>query len=270
MGAEQYSASSVKRGHRMDTLIPEADLSRAVVRWDRQESGIVNAIRRELALGRVLAGQRLPHPQALAVRFDVDLGMIERVLTELHRLGMLVPGPAGEIVVKEPDANRTMLARELQSDPLALVRFTEYRAVLESGAAGLAAHRRTPSDLLAMAEAQRGIIESTDPVVARNADTAFHLAIAYATDNQVLVERIEDARMEVIGALDLMREGFIKVASYHGHEVIFRAIQAGNSNDAAEAMRLHIDTSRQEFQKRLEVGDIAVPAFPSGPPAPMR
>jgi DNA-binding FadR family transcriptional regulator len=246
----------------LDTYIPEADLSRAVVRWDRQESGIVNAIRRELALGRVLAGQRLPHPQQLAVRFGVDLGMIERVLTELHALGMLVPGPSGEIMLKEPDANRSMLAKELQADPLGLVRFTEYRAVLESGAAGLAAHRRTQDDLAAMAEAQRRIIESTDPTEARNADTAFHLAIAYAADNQVLVERIEDARMEVIGALDLMRMGFIKVASYHGHEVILRAIQSGNSHDATEAMRLHIDTSRQEFEKRLAIGDFeAAPTF---------
>lgn len=235
--------------------MPEADLTRAVVRWDRQESGIVNAIRRELALGRILAGQRLPHPQVLAGRFGVDLGMIERVLTELHANGMLVAGPGGEILLREPGADRTMLAKELQIDPLGLVRFTEYRAVLESGAAGLAAHRRTQDDLTAMDDAQRRIIESTDPIEARNADSAFHLAIAYAADNQVLVERIEDARMEVVGALDLMRMGFIKVASYHGHEVILRAIRAGNSHDAAEAMRLHIDTSRQEFQKRLELGD---------------
>jgi len=240
----------------MDTLIPEADLSRAVVRWDRQESGILNAIRRELALGRVLAGQRLPHPQQLATRFGVDLAMIERVLTELHGHGMLVPGPNGEIVLSEPAADRTLLAKELQADPLVLVRFTEYRAVLESGAAGLAAHRRTQDDLAAMAGAQRRILDSADPLEARNADTAFHLAIAYATDNQVLVEAIEDARMEVVGALDLMRMGFIKVASYHGHEVIYRAILAGNSHDAAEAMRLHIDTSRQEFQNRLDIGDI--------------
>ncbi|MBO9578840.1 MAG: FadR family transcriptional regulator [Microbacteriaceae bacterium] len=244
----------------MNVFIPEADLTRAVVRRDRHESGILNAIRRELALGRILAGQRLPRPEQLAARFAVDVGMIERVLTELHSHGMLVAGPSGEIVLREPDANRTLLAKELQTDPLALVRFTEYRAVLESGAAGLAAHRRTQADLGAMAAAQRGILEATDPVQARNADTAFHLAIAYATDNEVLIEHIEDARMEVIGALDLMRLGFIKVASYHGHEVIYRAILAGNSHDATEAMRLHIDTSRQEFQKRLDLGDIEVTA----------
>ncbi len=241
----------------MELVIPEADLSRAVVRWDRQEAGIVNAIRRELALGRVLAGQKLPAPQLLAQRFGVDTGMIERVLGELHAGGMLVPGPGGEIVLKDPEANRLLLAAELPRDPLGLVRVTEYRAVLESGAAGLAAHRRTQGDLDEMAQAQRRIMESSDPVEARNADTAFHLAIAYATDNQVLIEQIEDARMEIVGSLDLMRVGFIKVASYHGHEVIYRAIVAGNSHDAAESMRLHIDTSRQEFQKRLELGDIA-------------
>jgi len=240
----------------MDASIPEADLSRAVVRWERQEVGIVNAIRRELGLGRVLAGQRLPAPERLAARFGVDIGMIERVLGSLHAGGMLIPGPGGELMLQNPAPNRTLLADALQRDPLGIVHFTEYRAVLEAGAAGIAAHRRTDDDIAAMVRAQQRLVDSTDPIESRNADTAFHLAIAYATDNQVLVERIEDARMEVVGAVDLMRKGFIKVASYHGHEVILRAIRSGNSHEASEAMRLHIDTTRQEFQKQLEEGQL--------------
>lgn len=239
----------------MDASIPEADLSRAVVRWERQEVGIANAIRRELGLGRVLAGQRLPDVPALARRFGVDNAMIERVLTILYGDGMLVAGPGGELVLANPPANRALLAETIERDPMAIVHFTEYRAVLEAGAAGLAAHLRTDADLAEMVHAQQRLVDSADPIAARNADTAFHLAIAYATDNQVLVEAIEDARMRVVGAMDLMRKGFIKVASYHGHEVILRAIRAGNSHEAAEAMRLHIDTTRQEFQKELEDGD---------------
>jgi len=241
-------------------FIPEADLSRAVVRWDAQETGIVHAIRRELALGRILAGQRLPAPSALAQRFGVDLPMIERVLRMLHASSLLVPGPDGEIVLKDPEPNRALLAERILRDPMGLVRFTEYRAVIEAGAAGLAAHRRTDDDLALMVSSQQRLVEAGDPITARNADNAFHLAIAYASDNDVLVERIEDARMEVVGAVDLMRLDFIKASSYHGHEIIMRAIRAGNSHEASEAMRLHVDTTRQEFQRQLEVGELAMVA----------
>lgn len=234
----------------------EADLSGAVVRWAPHDTGIVNAIRRELALGRVLAGQRLPPVAAIAERFGVNEILIDRVLMQLHDAGMLDATPSGELLLRDPPSDRTLLKAELQSDPFGLVRFTEYRAVLEAGAAGLAAHRRTPEDLAEMAEAQRQLTEAQDPVASRNADTMFHLAVAHASDNEPLIEAIEDARMEVVGSLDLMKMGFIKVASYHGHEVILRAIRAGNSHDASEAMRLHIDTSRQEFQRRLDAGDV--------------
>ncbi len=240
----------------MSSDIPTADLSRAIVRWDPIEVGITNAIRRELGLGRILAGQRLPEVPALAARFGVDPSTIERVLHNLQHGAMLSPGPSGELLLRDPPSNRSLLPDRLQRDPLGTVHFTEYRAVIEGGAAGIAALRRTEDDIRAMEEAQQRLVDSPDQISARNADQAFHLAIAYATDNAPLIEAIEDARMEVVGAVDLMQRGFIKVASYHGHEVILRAIRAGNVHEAGEAMRLHIDTTRQEFLKQLDDDDI--------------
>jgi len=239
----------------------EADLSSAVVRWSPQVSGVVDAIRRELALGRIVAGQRLPSVPALMARFEVGERVIAHVIDDLERFGIVVRAADGAFVLQDPEPEQSLLRPDLRDDPAGAIRFTEYRAVVEAGAAGYAAIRRTDADLAAMADAQRRLAAADTNVASRNADTAFHVAVARASRNPLLVEAVEDARMEIIGAADLMRVPFVKDASFHGHEVIMRAIRAGTPVPAAEAMRLHIETTISVFKRMLaERGDRSLPA----------
>lgn len=230
-----------------------ADFSGVVVRKSPTHSSIADAIRRELLLGRVVAGQRLPRATELAETFEQDTADVLDALAELSRLGFLVPEGEG-LVLNEPEHTREFLRDRMRDNEEGVLYFTEFRAILESGAARLASLRRTPEDLVAMEAAQERLSQAATTVEARNADTAFHLAVAAASQNPDVVEAVERARMEIVGPLDLMHVQWIKEASYHGHQIILRAIREVRPDDAKEAMYNHIDTTRLEFQAELQTG----------------
>ncbi len=171
-----------------------------------------------------------------------------------------------------PSTTRPGIRARYAADDAAVLNFTEYRQVLEGGAAGFAAWRRTSDDLAAMEMAQVRLDASLSKHEARNADTAFHLAVAAAARNPDLFRAIEDVRMQIVGPLDLMRLEWIKEASFHGHQIILRAIKAGHREEAEEAMRNHVGASKSHYQQELDDTRIddsmprPVPPALSGPP----
>jgi len=230
-----------------------ADFSGVIVRRAPTYSAIANAIRRELLLGRAAAGERMPSLNELAIMLGQKRADVADALAELERLGFLVEED-GALVLHEPEHDRALLRDRLRHVESGELWFTEYRAIIESGAAALAALRRTPDDLVAMEEAQVLLQTAMTAIEARNADTAFHLAVAAACQNPEVLAAVEDARMEIAGPIDLMRVQWIKDASFHGHQIILRAIREVRPDDAKEAMWNHIDTTRQEFEVELRHG----------------
>jgi DNA-binding FadR family transcriptional regulator len=227
-----------------------ADFRGVVVRRAPTRSAVADAIRRELLLGRVAEGQRLPPVAELAATLGAEIEEVREGLAELRRLGFAV-GSGGRLVLREPAPDRELLRTAMGDDGQGVLWFTEFRAIIESGAASFAALRRTPQDLAAMEEAQVLLQTATTTIEARNADTAFHLAVAAAAQNPDVLSAVESVRLEIVGPLDLMRVQWIKDASYHGHQIILRAIREVRPDDAKEAMWNHIDTTRQEFEIEL-------------------
>jgi len=227
-----------------------ADFSGVVVRRAPTYSAIANAIRRQLLLGRMTPGQRMPDVATLAELLGKKQSHVAEAFAELQRLGFLVEED-GALVLREPEHDRALLWDRIRRVDSGELWFTEYRSIIESGAAGLAALRRTPEDLVALEEAQVLLQTAMTAVDARNADTAFHLAVAAASQNPEVLAAVEDARMEIVGPMDLMRVQWIKDASYHGHQIILRAIREVRPDDAREAMWHHIDTTRQAFEAEL-------------------
>jgi len=144
--------------------------------------------------GVYVPGDRLPSERELAEKMGVSRGSVREALSTLQAAGIVTTkNGAGTFVNDRPlskKAELKALANALSDEsPIDIL---EVREAIETKAAWLAAENRTDEDIENMRSAlieQRKIIEQQgDP---RPADMAFHLAVAEATHNPVLIEIVK-------------------------------------------------------------------------------
>jgi GntR family transcriptional repressor for pyruvate dehydrogenase complex len=215
--------------------------------------GVVDFLRREISLGRLLPGDKLPPERRLAEQLGVARETLRQALRVLEGSGQIVitRGTAGGTVVQGQTPNADFVLHELRARREGLLDLVEYRAEIESAAARLAAERRTEDDIRAMVGAQQALAEVSNKDESRRADTAFHLAVASASGNVHLAESIEDARAEMFYPVDLASFDFIRESSLHQHQVVLDAITAGDGALAAATMRQHIEHTREEMERLI-------------------
>jgi GntR family transcriptional regulator, transcriptional repressor for pyruvate dehydrogenase complex len=118
----------------------------------------------------------------------------------------------------------------------------EIRRILEVESAGLAALRRTVSDVEAMRTAQRAMEEGLDSAERYvDGDVQFHLAVAAATHNRVATYMMQAIR-------DVLHRALLSIYQIAGsperslgqHRQILNAIKARRSDQARERMRQHL------------------------------
>ena len=215
--------------------------------------GVVDFLRREMSLGRLLPGDKLPPERQLAEQLGVARETLRQALRVLEGSGQIVitRGTAGGTVVQGHAPNPDLVLHELRERREDLVDLVEYRAEIESAAARLAAARSTESDIRAMVEAQQALAEASNKDESRRADTAFHLAVASASANVHLAEAVEDARVEMFYPVDLASFDFIRESSLEQHQAVLDAVTAGDGALAAATMRAHIEHTRLEMDRLI-------------------
>lgn len=215
--------------------------------------GVVDFLRREISLGRILPGDRLPAERKLAEQLGVARETLRQALRVLEGSGqiVIVRGTAGGAVVQDHGLTPDFVRQELRSRKDSLLSLVEYRAEIESSAARLAAGRHDEADLDRMNQAQVSLAEASNKDESRRADTAFHLAVAQASGNQHLAGSIEDARAEMFYPVDLASFDFVKESSHSQHQEVIDAIARGDHEGASAAMRAHIEHTRYEILKLI-------------------
>jgi len=207
-------------------------------------------------------GDRLPSERELAEKMGVSRGSVREALSTLQAAGIVVTKTgAGTFVNDRPlskKAEMKALANALSDEsPIDIL---EVREAIETKAAWLAAENRTDEDIENMRRAleeQRNIIEQQgDP---RPADMAFHLAVAQATHNSVLIEI-----MKVIQSLmqrtfwELLMNNLARKVQHDEdsrlqyikeHEEILRAIVEQNAEQAQKLMFDHITNVTNNISK---------------------
>jgi GntR family transcriptional repressor for pyruvate dehydrogenase complex len=135
----------------------------------------------------------------------------------------------------------------------------ELRRIIDCEAAALAAERRTDEQLVAMDEA---IAEMEGTLAAHgrddrfvNADLRFHLTIAEATGNRLILYSMQAARDVVRRAL----EQVVKVprspeSAIVEHRAVREAIAARNPDWARNAMREHLERVERDAEKGVPNG----------------
>jgi DNA-binding FadR family transcriptional regulator len=128
---------------------------------------------------------------------------------------------------------------------------TEARRLIETELAGLAAERATAEDL---EKIRRHLdlmeVASGDSVKFQTADIGFHLAIAEAAHNRILLNALLLIRnlMQQWIASALLVKGVAEEA-LDQHRKIFLAIAKRNSESSRQLMRSHLEAMAEQFLK---------------------
>jgi GntR family transcriptional regulator, transcriptional repressor for pyruvate dehydrogenase complex len=195
-------------------------------------------------------GDALPSERELAERFGVGRSSVREALRMLESRGLIASRGSGAFVVAP--------ARNPFDEPLSLVvagedvdrtQLFEVRRVLEAEAAALAAARRSLGDLelmhAATDEMERSIDDATAYVAA---DIRFHLVIAEATGNRLLLHLMQAIRgrlIEMFGTVYRFPGG--PERSIAQHRRMTQAIAAADGERARQLMTEHISRVEHEL-----------------------
>jgi len=225
-----------------------------------QIHGVSDAISEQIlkliSTGALRPGDALPPQRQLASQLGVSLSSLREALRGLAAIGVIeikrgcgtyVCDHAAAALVKQFDW--ALILQEEETREL-----FEARRVIEVSVAGYAAQRATPQqveDLKALGAAMMSSWQARDLQSLEQQDLRFHLAIAEAAGNSLLLHLAQ--------SLYAVVEQFITIVPHtqHGmqnHLRILEAIARGNPNEAQDAVRDLLDQTEQLYQKHKSGG----------------
>ena len=207
-------------------------------------AAVVERLRRAIALGVLLPGDRLPPERVFAERLGVSRVTVREALRVLQGEGVLLTRRGnGGTVVSEAARGIGRIDDAFEHE---VVEVFEFRVAVEGLAARLAAHRGSPDDVDVLLACQDALASSTNVDTFRRADSQFHLTVARMSSNGMLERSIQAARAAAFSWLDLREFAVIKDSSLQGHAAIIAAIAEHDPDRAAAAMERHISQARGE------------------------
>jgi GntR family transcriptional regulator, transcriptional repressor for pyruvate dehydrogenase complex len=197
--------------------------------------------------GEYKEGERLPTEHMLAERFATSRPTVREALAQLRADGIIATRHgSGTTVMRRPDPDvRRFAPLETLSD---IRRCYEYRVVVESGGASLAAQKADDADIAAIRHEWDNLqtIIETSGIGAKD-DFAFHMAVARASKNQFFITALSGIQEQMVFSMNLSRNlSLVKSIErqrivQQEHLEVLEAIQARDSERAAQAMRDHLE-----------------------------
>ena len=214
--------------------------------------------------GTLAPAQPLPTERELARQFSVSVGVVREAIRSLAAIGLVEVrhGVGTFINTRERWNTATPMLLLVRSEPNSVLDVHDLRVPLEMAAVEWAAKRATAADLAGVAatlESMREGLRQPEEFIA--ADLAFHLALARATHNRILLAVLQPL---IEPLQECMLRGFrIPVAAPRAlaeHEQIAAAVAGRSVRLARDAMRRHLRTSRDELMSATTAATDAVSA----------
>lgn len=212
-----------------------------------------------IARNELRPGERLPPERDLCRQFGVGRTTLREALRSLSTLG-IIEGRVGEGTFISENSTRHLektLQWGLLLDPKGIEDLIETRLMLECQTAATAAERATTGDLEAIRETVDALKDAlTDQNRFLEADLAFHLTIARASQNVILANLLSLTRnylqQWIVNSLsDPTRpEGERRARlSLEEHRAIVDAIARQDPEGARDQMQLHIVSSSRDLRR---------------------
>jgi GntR family transcriptional repressor for pyruvate dehydrogenase complex len=204
--------------------------------------------------GRLRTGQRLPSERDLSEQFGVSRTVIREAVRGLEAKGVVeVRSGRGLQVAAVTSAQVSetfdLFVRGQQiKDNVQPENISEVREMLELRIVELACERATDDDLAEVTAAFASIEKATTGDQAAEGDSNFHLAIARATHNPLLITLLEsvNATIRTVRRESLQRPGR-KAEAQEQHQKVLDHLLARDIIGATKAMAHHLDDSQSFY-----------------------
>lgn len=219
-------------------------------------AGIVAYLRER----RLQAGDRLPSERDFAERLGISRNAVREALSTLVALRVVNARPHSGIYLRhlaqESSFEALVMLTGLGEIPTAaeVAETTEVRSHLEVLAVGLACERRSAADLQRLG----AIVQHTEAVLAAAGniaaqDTQFHLAVADATHNSVLVRVLNAFYEFTAGRRAVWFESHAEgIASAADHRRLVDHIAARRGADAQALVQGHMQRASRYWSQLLD------------------
>ncbi len=216
---------------------------------------ISDQLRKLILDGEFPVGSRLPSERDLSVQLGVSRPSLREALIALEVEGYIEVHMGSGIYVCPPSpVPEGEIDLSTQEGPLELIRA---RAMLEGEVAYAAAKNGKKAQIDAIEEAFQQMIENTsagsNPL---EADRLFHIRVAEATGNSVLVglvTQLFDARLGPL--FDRLHSHFDTIEVWNDaideHSRVMKALRARDPEMARQAMRRHMDIAFKRYSASL-------------------
>lgn len=202
-------------------------------------------------------GDKLPTEHELANQYSVSRTVIREAVSGLKADGLLASRQGSGIFVIEPQQSSIGLT-SLSSDPSVLssvIETLELRDAVETGAAGLAAKRCSPSQEANIFEKFNAFKQKVlNGENSEKEDFAFHVSIAEASNNAKFIEFLTIVGRSIIPRSTLRTKANLKhdpqfeERILHEHQTIMDAISRSDIEAARTAMHEHLTKSAENYR----------------------
>lgn len=216
---------------------------------------VADALGAQIRAGQRVAGDKLPTEAALVAQFSVSRTVVREAVSRLKSLGLVDSRRGSGVYVREPGFSPLNFDAKHAVSRQAVIQMAEVRRALEAEVAGLAAQRRTQADInrirKAIAALDQAVQAGGDGV---DEDVQYHRAIAEAARNPFLIGTLEYLGQFLRGATRVTRANEARRADFarqvrEEHDVIWRAIEAGDAPAARKAAAQHMDNAIARIER---------------------
>ena len=210
---------------------------------------IVSQIQALIEKGRLKYGDQLPPERELASIFKVSRHSVREAIRILEQKNILKsrPGSGTFIILEDESSVVEFLAKAIQREKNTLAEIFQFRELLEPQVAGLAARNATQKDILVLEDLLDRQHEERDNIMAsKELDEKFHLALAKATGNSVLMQVVALFSHILLKSRDEYSQSpHRNKLSTQGHGEILGAVKAGDPAAAKKLMANHLHAIRK-------------------------
>ncbi|MEB8100934.1 FadR/GntR family transcriptional regulator [Staphylococcus xylosus] len=207
---------------------------------------VADIILEQIKAGDYQVGDKLPSIQKIGKQYGVSVASVREALNALRTIGIIEMKQGYGTFIKQTEPTFFELGNKFTS--LSQIKeLLELREIVESATVEKAALYRTEEDLVelkqALVEMGQAVIDGTS---GEKADLEFHLAIAKAAKNTLLVELLNNISELMRNSMEETRKIFIYSKQktmnklLEEHDVIYQAILQQNDVKAVDAMRAHL------------------------------
>ncbi|MED4692825.1 FadR/GntR family transcriptional regulator [Peribacillus frigoritolerans] len=211
--------------------------------------------------GSLKPGEQLDSIQQLAENFQVGRPAIREALSALSSMGLIEIKQGEGTFVKtfDPAIMNHPLSAALLMDQDTIKHLLEVRKILESGTAEVAAKKRTEENLIELKDMLFNMEKvSDDEELSDKADISFHVAVANASQNELLitlmnhVSELMTEKMRDIRRAALYSEEMTLKQLYQQHVRIYDAIAAQDEDGARSAMLFHLQSVEESLDRVIQ------------------